>query len=206
MNTDKPKPRKTLRQSLVVALVMGSSLAAAAGGSAQASPNNPTTVKAVGDMSRYCTACWRNARVAVDQWQDCTQEVFSRLLERVSTDQWGRVLSAEGEERREFLRAIDTVKKRTQRTRKHRELPANELADHRPNSSPDCRDDRQAVDGAAKNLLSERQQQILNLSYDGWPVNAIAQELGERVERVSDEKYKAIRKLQGHFEEVGSRQ
>src|SRR5262245_35516522 len=36
--------------------------------------------KAIDDMGRYCTTCWRNARLPVDSWGDCTQEVFSRLL------------------------------------------------------------------------------------------------------------------------------
>jgi DNA-binding NarL/FixJ family response regulator len=43
--------------------------------------------------------------------------------------------------------------------------------------------------------LSFRQQRILTLTADGWDVPGIATELGTTPERVSDEKYKAVRKL-----------
>jgi RNA polymerase sigma factor (sigma-70 family) len=48
-------------------------------------------------------------------------------------------------------------------------------------------------------MLSSRQERIVQLSLDGWPVQDIAEELGLSAERVSDEKYKAIRKLRSHF-------
>src|SRR5205823_14717913 len=64
---------------------------------------------AVADLSRYCTACWRNARLPVDTWNDCTQEVLCRLLQRVPVDSWGRTLKIENEEHRELVRAIDAV-------------------------------------------------------------------------------------------------
>lgn len=48
---------------------------------------------------------------------------------------------------------------------------------------------------AAGEVLSDRQQQIINLSADGWGVPEIAVELGTTTQRISDEKYKAIRKL-----------
>ena len=40
---------------------------------------------------------------------------LGRLLQRVGADAWETALKGDGEERREFLRAIDAVKKRTQR-------------------------------------------------------------------------------------------
>ena len=106
----------------VVALVLGTAISTFGGASqAAASETSPRTV---GDISRYCTACWRNARLHPDAWTDCTQDVFTRLLERVQPNAWDRVLSADGEERREFLRAIDAVKKRSQRSRKLRRWTA----------------------------------------------------------------------------------
>src|SRR6476469_6920891 len=58
--------------------------------------------QAVNDVGRYCTSCWRNARLPVDAWGDCTQEVFRRLLERVPASRWDLTLRADGDERREF--------------------------------------------------------------------------------------------------------
>src|SRR5215469_8238517 len=110
----------------LVAVVLGTTLSAM--GSAAASEISP---RAVSDISRYCTACWRNARLDPDCWLDCTQEVFCRLLERVAPEAWGKLLNVEGEERREFLRAIDAVKKRTQRSRRWSNTPTDSVADQR---------------------------------------------------------------------------
>jgi RNA polymerase sigma factor (sigma-70 family) len=154
--------------------------------------------QAVSDIGRYCTSCWRNARLPVDAWGDCTQEVLCRLLERIPADRWELALQGEGEERREFLRAIDAVKKRTQRARRF----AGDVeltADHRPGAERRLEEDRETVRQAAQELLTPRQQRILQLSFEGWSVQQIGTELALPVERVSDEKYKAIRKLRHHL-------
>lgn len=177
---------------MMAAVVLGTALAA---GSAQASRGpNP---KAVQDISKYCQACWRNARLPADRWQDCTQEVFVRLLERVEAAKWETVLTDdETIERREFIRAIDAVKKRTQRERKLSNL-APDVAEYR-GAGNELRDDREAVARASREVLSPRQRRILELTSEGWAIPQIAEELAAPVERISDEKYKAIRKLQ-HF-------
>src|SRR5262245_15682363 len=100
------RPRRTM-----MAVVLGTALSTFSGASAASS-------ETLNDLSRYCTACWRNARLPSDVWNDCTQEVFVRLLERVPMNAWDRSLADEGDERREFLRAIDAVKKRVQRAKK----------------------------------------------------------------------------------------
>src|SRR5262249_15651890 len=143
--------------------------------------------------------CWRNARLHPDTWTDCTQEVFRRMLERVPPDAWDQVLGAEGEERREFLRAIDAVKKRTQRSRKWAPLAVHLAAAPGDRVGGQGADDREAVRLAACELLSPRQQRILQMSFEGWSVHEIATELSTSPERVSDEKYKAIRKLRAHL-------
>ena len=75
--------------------------------------------------------------------------MFVRLLERVEADKWGTVLvDDETTERREFLRAIDAVKKRTQRARKFSGLTPD-LPDHRPGDEHRSQDDRDAVAKAA---------------------------------------------------------
>src|ERR1700736_6776411 len=105
----------TQRRSLVVAVMLGASLSMTDASAVAAESND----KAINDIHRYCTACWRNARLHPDSWTDCTQEVFCRLLERVGPETWDQILHAAGEERRELIRAIDAVKKRWQRARKH---------------------------------------------------------------------------------------
>jgi RNA polymerase sigma factor (sigma-70 family) len=186
----------------VVAMVLGAALTPFSGSEAAAAPeltaSSPSSAKAVADLDRYCTACWRNARLPLSAWPDCTQEVFRRLLERVPPVAWDRVLGDEGEERREFVRAIDAVKKRTQRARKWTSS-TDSMADSRTLDDRRRADERDAVGRAAQSLLSPRQQRVLQLSFEGWSVQEIAEELGVGPERISDEKYKAIRKLRARF-------
>lgn len=180
-------------RTVMMAAVLGTALVA--GGSTARASTKDVSHEAIQDISRYCQTCWRNARLPADRWTDCTQEVLTRLLERLEPQQWTRVLKDdEGEERREFLRAIDAVKKRTQRARKFASLsPDIPGRTHRTENT--LRDDREAFAKAAAEVLSSRQRSILQLTVDGWTVPEIADELGTTVDRVSDEKYKAIRKL-----------
>jgi len=184
--------RSALRPGrMMMAVVLGTALTA---GHGTAGASDDT----LNDLSRYCTACWRNARLPADCWGDCTQEVLARLLESVPAGAWDRTLAAEGDERREFLRAIDAVKKRVQRARKF----ANNLdsvADVRTVSEVRLAEERETVHSAAREVLTPRQQQILQWSMEGWSVQEVAEELGIGPERVSDEKYKAIRKLREHL-------
>lgn len=193
-----PKPGSK-KGRYVVAMMLGTALSALGPGSFAAA--SEVEARAVKDISRYCTACWRNARLDPDSWSDCTQEVFSRLLQRVEPDAWTEVLKAEGDERREFFRAIDAVKKRTQRSRKLSNNMVDSAADQREPHGQQLAEDREAVRQAAERLLSPRQQRILQLSFDGWSVHDISGKLRVPAERVSDDKYKAIRKLR---EELGS--
>ena len=185
------------KRPYMVAMALGAALTALGPHTAEAKTTE-TTGRAVNDMGRYCTTCWRNARLPLDYWNDCTQEVFSRMLERVPTHAWTRVLQDEGEERREFLRAIDAVKKRTQRARKV-SGSLDGVADRRELHSRSMDDERAAVRQAAEEVLTPRQQRILQMSCEGWSVHEMAGELRLAPERVSDEKYKAVCKLRAHL-------
>jgi RNA polymerase sigma factor (sigma-70 family) len=183
--------------SYVVAIVLGTALTAlATGQSAGMSPE--TTLKAISELGRYCSTCWRNANLPHDAWTDCTQEVFTKILQRVPQNSWTQILHGEGEERREFMRAIDAVKKRTQRARKYGN-GIEYVADRRQQNQWDIASEREMVREAAKEVLSPRQQRILEMSFDGWAVQEVAEKLCLPAERVSDEKYKAIRKLREHL-------
>jgi RNA polymerase sigma factor (sigma-70 family) len=187
------------RRPYVVAFVVGTALTALGPVAQTRADAREATTRTITDMSRYCSTCWRNAALPVDCWSDCTQEVFQRLLERVAPDSWGKALGGDGVERQEFVRAIDTVKKRCQRSRKYVPAPIDSVADRHEPEERRRREERQVVDQAAEEVLSARQQRILRLSFEGWSVQEIAQELDVSAERVSDEKYKAIRKLREHL-------
>ena len=180
-------------RGMMAAVVVGAAMAAGA------TPVRADAGPAVTDISRYCQACWRNARLPADRWGDCTQQVFLRLLERIDPTVWNRVLTdLESPERREFVRAIDAVKKRTQRARSYVALTPDH-ADRRTGVDAELREKRDAVAAAANGVLSPRQKRIVELTSNGWAVPDIASELGTTADRISDEKYKAIRKLRNHF-------
>src|ERR1700722_10585577 len=165
--------RVAARRRYMVAMVLGTALSAV-GPVRAAAPQ--TAERAITDMGRYCTTCWRNARLPESNWSDCTQEVFTRLLERVPATSWDRVLGDEGEERREFLRAIDAVKKRTQRSRKWSH-GLDGVSDPEDVLRRGVEEKREQVSEAAAELLTGRQQRILQMSFEGWRVHDIAGEL-----------------------------
>lgn len=180
----------------VMAMVLGTALSGLGSSTVQASTVPvEAQLRAIADISRYCSVCWRNAKLSPDSWPDCTQEVFCRLLERVDPDDWAKVMTPETAPRQEFFRAIDAVKKRSQRTKKMASALTDTIADHRELSRREMSEELQQVRTAARENLSLRQQQILERSLEGWSVQEIAQTLRIPAERVSDEKYKAVRKL-----------
>lgn len=198
MSQRKVPPSKSSHGRYLAAIVLGTALTALGSSAARADASIPES-RAITDISRYCTACWRNARLDPGLWEDCTQEVLCRLLDRLAPEEWTQVLSSDGEERREFLRAIDAVKKRTQRSRKAISHMVENLPDPNDGDRRQLAEERATVQQAAEQLLSDRQKSILGLSLDGWSVHDISKELHSSPARISDEKYKAIRKLQKHF-------
>jgi RNA polymerase sigma factor (sigma-70 family) len=180
------------RRAGAMALVMG--LAAL---TAQASES-----ELVHDIQRYCAVCWRNARLDPGIWDDCTQEVCCRLLgkARAGVLDLNLVLAEDTAERRELVRAIDMVRKRVQRARRHLSFD-EQLA---PGSDQDSRDrERQELgeilEAARRAVLSPRQDRIVELWTRGWNVPDISHSMGLSPARVSDEKYKALRKLERHL-------
>ncbi len=191
-------PLRPIRRPYLVAVVLGTALAAL-GSAETASASESIPPQAITNLSRYCTVCWKNARLPVDQWGDCTQEVLARLLQTLPGARWLQALAHETEERRELIRAIDAVKKRHQRQRGRTQNLNDAVLDARDARDRRRADDHEAWQQAAQELLSERQQHILQRFCEGHEVADIAAELGVPAERVSDEKYKAIQKLRSRF-------
>jgi RNA polymerase sigma factor (sigma-70 family) len=156
----------------------------------------------VRDIQRYCTVCWRNARLDPRLWDDCTQEVCCRLLTKARSGQLDitQVLADDTPERRELVRAIDMVRKRMQRSKRFQPLDSSNT----PLSNFDRRQrDRielgEILESARRAVLSKRQDRILELWMRGWTVPEIGAELNLSPTRVSDEKYKGLRKLEQHL-------
>ena len=187
-----PKSRLASTSPAAMALVMG--LAAL---TAQASEGD-----LVRDIQRYCTVCWRNARLEPGLWDDCTQEVCCRLLGKARAGQLdlNRVLAEDSTERRELVRAIDMVRKRVQRAKRYQPLddqqtPGRDL----DRINRERQELGELLENARRAVLSDRQDRIVELWTRGWTVPEIGESLKMPVARVSDEKYKALRKLERHL-------
>ncbi len=156
----------------------------------------------VHDIQRYCTVCWRNAHLDPGLWEDCTQEVCCRLLGKARAGQLdlNLVMADDTPERRELVRAIDMVRKRVQRARRYQAIddqttPGPDL-DRRDRDRRELGEILEAARGA---VLSPRQDRIVELWTRGWTVPEISQAMDLPLARVSDEKYKALRKLERHL-------
>lgn len=153
---------------------------------------------AIDQIQRYCATSWRNARIAREDWADCTQEAFAGLLGRIPRARIGAAIyDGSSEERRELNRSIWCTIKRWQRTLFRRSLPLNghDVPDRRADTEPVLAGEMDGDLAAALETLSPRQRRILALWCDGQPIADIARDLGIPTPRASDEKYKAIRKL-----------
>ncbi len=191
VETSVQPPRTRRVSTTAVALVVG--LAAL---TAQA-----TESELVRDIQRYCTACWRNARLDPRLWDDCTQEVCCRLLTKAREGQLDltQVLADDTPDRRELVRAIDMVRKRVQRARRFQPLEGSTPVTDLDQRERDRLELGEILEAARRAVLSQRQDRIIELWMRGWTVPDIGEELNMPLARVSDEKYKALRKLEHHL-------
>jgi RNA polymerase sigma factor (sigma-70 family) len=161
-----------------------------------------TESELVRDIQRYCTVCWKNARLDPGLWDDCTQEVCCRLLGKARAGQLdlNLVLAEDSQERRELVRAIDMVRKRVQRTKRYQ--PLDDQFTPGPDVDQKNRNRQELgeiLEAARQAVLTPRQDRIVELWTRGWSVPEIGEALKMPVARVSDEKYKALRKLEHHL-------
>jgi DNA-binding CsgD family transcriptional regulator len=157
---------------------------------------------AVERVQRYCQTSWRNAGIAPQDWEDCTQQTYVELLNRVASTRWLEALeNADSHERRELNRSIWCV---AQRWRRRQRLPsmAGDVAqapvDERDNFPAAVQDLRELIESPQVSL-SGRQREILHRALDGNTVAEIADQLGDRPQRISSQKYKALEKLRALF-------
>jgi RNA polymerase sigma factor (sigma-70 family) len=154
----------------------------------------PAQAKTLDQVERYCASSWRNAGIHPQDWSDCTQEAITRLLERVPQDRLNAAFyDGETPERRELKRAIWSTIQRWRRAPRMGSLESAPLADDHDDAR--AHDARDSLDVALRSV-SPRQQRILAMWSEGYAIDEIARDLNMSAPRASDEKYKAIRKLQ----------
>ena len=153
---------------------------------------------AVETLKKYCTTSWRQAGIPADAWDDCHQDVVVELLSRLSGDDVNRAIEVpDSLERRELVRSIWCVTQRWRRARSKQLISLDQLEAEMPDRKTSTNEDRdwEAVKPAV-NSLNQTQRQILELVRQGNSVAEIAEELELPAARISDQKYKAVKKLQ----------
>jgi len=154
-----------------------------------------TQQAAVAEVCRYCVASWRAAGIPQHEWDDCTQEALTRLLERLRQ-------SRSADAYRELKRAIWS----TAKSYKRRPRPANidpELLCARDRDTTSTWEQTEWIAQLLQHV-SARQRTILTLWLEGLSTGEIAERMGLAPERVSDEKYKALRKLRAALRDAPS--
>ena len=74
-------------------------------------------------IQAYCIRSWLNAGIPRQEWDDCTQDVYLRLLSRLPGNQLSVAIhESESDARRELNRAIWTISQRRRRARPHASL------------------------------------------------------------------------------------
>lgn len=204
--------RSAIRLSLAACALVVATSAAEPASTQAATGVAAAATAAVGQISEsvilkkiraYCAKSWQNAGISHQEWADCTQQVFARLLERVDRD---RLLIAiedvESAERRELNRAIWATSQRSRREKKYSPLEHAESHMEDRDPWPARMESIAAVKKALQGeeaRLSDTQQEIVTRWSEGESISAIAASLKLSPARISDEKYKAIQKLRKHF-------
>jgi DNA-directed RNA polymerase specialized sigma24 family protein len=179
------------------ALVMAASTADAD----QATSEQPNQVEAavLTKIRAYCIRSWQNAGVQRQDWDDCTQDVFSRVLTNLTASQVKiAITDRDATERRELNRAIWATAQRWRRAVRHSSIVDDDAravsSDPWPERMEAVAKVREAVVSEEANL-SDTQQEIVDRWSHGESIASIASSLKLSPARVSDEKYKALQKL-----------
>ncbi len=157
-------------------------------------------------LDRYLARAWYRAGIAPQQHDDCTQAVYTSLLQGLGRDRFDQllgdvgqsgirvVLSRETAEGPDFFRAIDTVKKRAQRERSFQPLDGVESASiSRPDGSQT--DWKDSLQEAIVRSLSPREAALIQATLQGETPAEIAEQWGIAPKTVSNEKTRALQKL-----------
>lgn len=182
------------------------------GPGALASVPSEALASGLNQLERYLGRAWARAGIAPQQYEDCTQSVYLSLMEQLGTARFAclaggvglhgvrEVLSWETPEGPDFFRAVDMVKKRTQRTKPFQSLDdhLDSLTDQR-RARDDSREWLGLLHEVMDTALSAREANLIRLTLDGNTPADIAQAWGVSAKTVSNEKSLALRKLRDVF-------
>jgi RNA polymerase sigma factor (sigma-70 family) len=157
-------------------------------------------------LNRYLTRSWYRAGIPSQLHDDSSQAVYETLLKNLGRDRFdglvediGRVgirdvLSRETAEGPDFFRAIDMVKKRTQRERSFLPIDTIEVSTY-PRHDDHRAEWRDALHEAINQSLSPREAALIHATLQGETPAEIASRWGIAPKTVSNEKTRVIQKL-----------
>ena len=157
-------------------------------------------------LNRYLTRTWYRAGIPAQLHDDSSQAVYATLLGRLGRGRFdglvediGRVgirdvLSRETAEGPDFFRAIDMVKKRTQRERSFVPLDTIDVAAS-PRQDEAGTERHEALHEAINQSLNPREAALMHATLKGETPAEIASRWGVAPKTVSNEKTRVIQKL-----------
>lgn len=186
--------------------LVSAQLAELIGASSATQANAADLTTGLSQLDRYLNRSWSRAGLTAQQYDDCTQAVYTALLQTLGRDRFDAlvgeigqvgirdVLSRETADGPDFFRAIDAVKKRAQRERSFQPLDGVEAATTtRADSTQD--DWRSTVQEAISQNLNPREAALIQATLQGESPAEIANHWGIASKTVSNEKTRALQKL-----------
>jgi RNA polymerase sigma factor (sigma-70 family) len=186
--------------------IVASQLDALLGSSVGSSATTAELSAGLVQLDRYLARAWFRAGISPQQHDDCTQAVYTTLLQTLGRDQFDQLLSDVGQfgirdvlsretaDGPDFFRAIDSVKKRAQRERNYQPLETVE-ADLSSQSSLSSAELKSTLQEAIQSSLSPREAALIQATLQGETPAEIAQQWGIAPKTVSNEKTRALQKL-----------
>ena len=172
---------------------------------AQTTDADPALVAGgISQLNRYLSRAWSRAGLPTQVQDDCTQAVYTTLLQNLGRDGFDHlaadvgengipdVLSRETPDGPDFFRAVDMVKKRAQRERSYQAL--DEFSDVAGTDGA-ATDWQSALNEAIANNLNPREASLIHDTLQGKTPAEIAHDWGVAPKTVSNEKTRALAKL-----------
>ena len=205
-------PKKVIQQATAAAILAASFAAPLSADAQQAMHGASAASLLVGSclalksssietLQKYCLTSWRQAGISAEDWDDCTHDVVVELLSRLPKTQVHRAIDMpDSEERRELVRSIWCVTQRWRRARARQPVSLEQLAETEVRNRGEASEEWESLEPAIQ-TLNTTQQQILQRLRNGDSIAEIADALQISAARVSDQKYKAVKKLQKSLNE-----
>ncbi|HMO13559.1 MAG TPA: hypothetical protein PKD64_11970 [Pirellulaceae bacterium] len=148
-------------------------------------------------IEHYCLTSWRNSRLPEAEWDDSTQQVLLELLETLTPEEIVEAIrSPDSAARRDLNRAIWRICKRVKRQQPLSSLSEVDIPARAESDRFEQLDQHvHLLREVANHELTAPQGDVVEMLLNGRTVAQIAKKLQTSPARISDVKYRAIKKL-----------